>query len=245
MKPITVYWAPSNFQIEDESWNMPYADPTPVMSSFQGQVNNSDFVSCPAFRGSMKNLYSFNSVFDEYTELDPGLLDFFHQDEDLLIPLDTDLKLELSRVRKNSLKDHVNILYHMAWVMFADEPLEARFTAPYAPPTSPAPGAILASGQFDIGQWFRSYTLEYFLPLGTRSFQYDKGEPFFYLQLMTDRKIQFKRFVMNQKLSNLEQEMIQSPRRYGFGITLAQRYKLFGQSRMRNMILDEIKNNLV
>lgn len=245
MKPITVYWAPSNFNIEDESWNFPYLDPVPVMNTLASKASSSDFISCPAFRDSIKNVYSFNSAFDEYTQLDPGLLEFLQKDQNLLIPIDTQLRIPLSRVRKNSLDNHVNVLYDMSWVMFADEPLTARFTAPYAPATAPAEGAILASGQFDIGKWFRSFTLEYFLPLNTEHFGYDKDESLFYVQFMTDRKIVFKRFMVNEKLASLEQEMIQSPRRYGFGLTLKQRYEMFYKARMRSMILDEIQKNIV
>lgn len=243
---INVYWAPSSFQIENESWNMHYADPVSVTQDvFQQNVNNRDFLTCPALRDSVKNLYSFNAAIEEYTDLDPSQLAFLHDNEDLLIPLETTLSIPLIRRRKNSLKNHINLLYPMSWILFADKPLEASFLAPYIPPTTPTPQAILATGKFNIGKWFRSYNLEYFTPITATSFQYRQNDPLFYLQLHTNEKIKLHRFNMTNKLAALEQENIQSVHRYGFGKTLQQRYQMFNTGRLRNMILKEIKNNLI
>ena len=244
MKPITIYWAPTCHS--DEVWNFPYQDPTPVMNTvFQQNKKDTNIFLCPAFRDTVKNLYSFNSVFDEYTELQPEVLEHLYHEQDILTEIPTDLKISLIKNRKSSLQNSLNIKYNLSWILFADEPVIARFTAPYLPPTTPSPQAILSPGQYDIGSWYRSFNLEYLVPTSATHWQYKENEPLFYLQVETDRKIQFKRYERTDKLIDIENEMTQSVYRYGFGIPMLKRYSMFHQSKTRQLILKEIKNNIL
>ena len=81
---------------------------------------------------------------------------------------------------------------------FADQPLVARFMAPNYPPTTPSPGAILTSGQFDIGKWFRTLNVEIQLYGNKGELHFKKDEPIFYVNFLTDRKVILKRFELTK-----------------------------------------------
>ena len=62
---------------------------------------------------------------------------------------------------------------------------------------------------------------------------------------MTDKKIILKRYVMNDYLEELSKECVDFWTRFGSNIKLIDKYKMFEQSKMREIILKEIKNNLI
>jgi hypothetical protein len=75
--------------------------------------------------------------------------------------------------------------------------------------------------------------------------EFDIDDPLFYVEFKTDKKIEFKRFNRTSKIDEIMIEAVQSPAKYGFRKTLFQRYELAKRANIRNLILSEIKNNLV
>jgi len=124
-------------------------------------------------------------------------------------------------------------------------PLTARFTAPYLPTVSPSPGAILACGEFDIGQWFRPFNLDYHIPLDNTRFTVEEGQDLAYVKFDTTKKVLLKRFTFNKVLHHYAYEMSNTPNRYAEYIPLSQRYQMSKNSKMNKLILKEKKNNFV
>jgi len=135
----------------------------------------------------------------------------------------------------------------MSWLFFCEEPLLARFTAPYFPPKSPAKDAILAMGEFDIGLWFRNFNLDYMIPDGSTNFDINIDDPLFYLQLYTNKKVVFKRFIHTDITQKLSEEFSQTSNRRGkkMGISFNKRYELSRKTMLPELVLNEIKKNLV
>jgi len=248
---VVVYWSSSAFNPEIESWNFLYREPTLLLhdlvkiKSIDGREGN--IFSCPASNDYFKNLYVIKSNINDEFEFPDGFLQ--HYDN---IPLNEETvlnnignKVILQKFRDSSYKGYHNIVYNLEWTFFCEEPLVARFTAPTYPPFSPMEGAILASGQYDIGQWFRSFNLDYHIPVGTKKFSLKVDDPLFYLQFFTDKKVVFKRFKFNQTIHRMGLEFIQSTRRYEKFIPLYKRYEMAKKSQALKMVLAEIKNNLV
>ena len=99
-------------------------------------------------------------------------------------------------------------------------------------------------GEFDIGNWMRDFHIEYLVPMETTSWNYKKGESFFYLELMTNRKIIFKKFDINdsKKIVEIATECVHSSsvnfdKPYG----MKKRYKHFNTNGYKKQILSELQ----
>ena len=254
---ITVYWSSPMFNQVEDSWNMLYSEPEPVINQLVNRKQpikdkRMSVLACPASNDFFKNLYVFKSNINDSCKWPEGYLEAVAKEMaprelDDFITLDPTYgnKLSLISPRPSSVSGHIDLLYNMSWIFFADEPLVARFTAPYYPPFTPMKDAILTAGQFDIGQWFRPWNLNYFVPFDCPRFDIKEDDPLFYFHAFTEKKIIFKRFQAVQPIQTLYNEFVSSPGRYERFIPLAKRYELAKKTKMREIVLKEIKNNLV
>jgi hypothetical protein len=239
MDSVTVYWS----YIGDQDFT---SGPLPIRHDvFQKNIENSYFYSCPAFKDSIRNVFTFKVNKEKHISLEKNqLLDVYNN------PKNSDRYTEgipvadnLYSIRDSSLNAHVNLLYGHSWIFFADQPLVARFTAPYSPPTSPTPGAMLAQGEFDIGNWYRSFNLEYFVPNTATEWNYNFGDPIFFVEFKTDKKIIFKEYDCqgSESLVRIEDNLVSTLDTMPIGSGLTARYKMFKQNKIKNKILSEIQ----
>jgi hypothetical protein len=245
---VVVYWAPSLFSDETESWNLLYPEPELVKHKLHNVSSNykRGLFVCPSVKDSLKNLYTLTSAINEDIDLPVEYLKSIHMDEGpASIPSVNRQKVKLWKERNSSLEGYSNLNYNLGWVFFSEEPLIAQFTAPYMPTTSPSVGAIQACGEFDIGKWFRPYILDYHIPLSNTSFKIDIGQDLAYVKFCTDKKVILKRFTINKKLENYSQEMSGSSARYDRYVSLQHWYSMAKKSKMTDIVLKEIKNNLI
>ena len=136
-------------------------------------------------------------------------------------------------------------MYNLSWIFVAEESLVMEFSPPYLPPYSPSPNSILASGEFDIGQWFRPINLDYHVPFENTYFKVKTGDELAYVRFKTDKKVVLKRFTMNQRLMNLYTEMSNVSARYNANKTLLQRYDMAKKSKIMSIVMKEVKANVV
>jgi hypothetical protein len=243
---ITVYWAPSKFNTGEQSWNMLYKEPRHVLSSVHKKnKNKGEMIACPSMKDTFKNIYSFDSAIDDSFSLPAAFLKTIADTENRNEMVPTDSKLMVYKSRKSSVEKHINLGYNLGWIFFASEPLEARMTAPFFPSASPVKNAMLSAGQFNIGKWFRSFELDYHIPVTSTRFEVAKNQPLFFLEFLTDKKIVFERFELTPKLQNYSIDMASSPMRYGKKKSLIERYLMAHGAGMPKIILSEIRKNLV
>lgn len=244
---INVYWAPWPFTKDEWQWNYLYSEPKNVYDNLISDTEGKSLaIRCPATRDLMKNLYSFHSCVDDSFSLSSANLGLVESDlNDAVYPLNVETKVGLFRNRKSSYSGYVNAFYNLSWILFSDEPLLARWSAPYYPAISPVNGAIFTMGQYDIGQWFRPINLDYQIPIDAEKFSISEGDPLAFLELFTDKKIIWQRFRMTQTIREIANEHVGAPKRYGARKSLDYRYKMFGRSNMKSIILTELKNNLI
>lgn len=244
-EPITVYWSPAQFLLEQESWNFVYQEPKSVSKDFYDNLHkNTDSSRCPAARFFYHNVFSINSTIEDKFSFPHGLLeDLYHSDEiHVRLPVNSNVAIE--KTRQNEMMDHVNLTYNLAWFFFSEEELTMKFSAPYFPASSPMKNARLASGSFDIGRWLRPVNLEYYVPTDVEEFIVEEDQPLAFVEFDTERPIILKRFNMNTRLANVVNEIVESDR-YDFLRNLQDRYRLFTKTKMRDIILSEIRENLV
>lgn len=245
---LIVYWSPSAFSLESESWNLLYAEPERVRDKFQDLNSNfkGGLLSCPATRLHWRNLFALKSAVDEDIDLPTEYLQTTVATNNREpIPSSNKQIVSLYRHRTSSFKGYSNLLYNLSWIFVAEEPLVMEFLPPYLPPIAPSPNAILASGEFDIGQWFRPTSLDYHIPLTNDYFRVNTGDELAYVRFRTDKKVLLKRFTMNQKLLNLSNEMSTASGRYNDKKTIFQRYEMAKKSKVMSLVLKEVKSNLI
>jgi hypothetical protein len=248
---LTVYWSPASYNPTQESWAFLYRDPEPLLNLIKKQHYNKvgRMFSCPATKDALKNVFVLLSALDDTHTLP---IDYLKSSTAIKVNdgsqieiIQTGGKISLMRFRDSSLTNYSNLSYNMKWVFFSEEPVLAKFTAPYFPTTTPADGAIFSTGKFDIGQWPRVYNLDYHIPFTTEKFQFNVNDHMFYLHVETNKKIQFKRFDMSLKLHNMCNESAESPTRYGVFKPLSERYQMAKEAKIKEQVLSEIKKNLV
>jgi hypothetical protein len=257
-EPLIIYWAPATYESDQESWSLPYSEPVSLYS----QVNKlksptivSDNVyACPAFKASTNNIFVIKNVVENIVTFPDGFL------EDAVKTIDNtpnfvtnsisfgqNLKsrIFLNVLRKSSFEGYANVSYNMSWIFISEEPVVARSTAPYYPHSSPAKGSMFSMGEFDIGQWFRSFQLDYHIPLSTDKMTFLEEDALFYLHILTDRPVIFKRFMHTTTVGRLHHECSEAGRRYGSFKPLTYRYAMAKKAKIKEQLMSEIKKNLV
>ena len=243
---IEVYWSPATYDPEQESWSFLYLEPLNVFSNLvKNNKHGGVYVSCPASKQMLKNTYSINSAIDDTHILPKEIMASlaYQEETEYLIP--TNGKVPIRKERKSSYDGYINISYNLKWLFFASEPVEARWTAPYFPASSPVHDALFSAGQMNIGQWFRPLNLDWHIPINSDKFEVYENQPLAFLEIMTDKKVEFKRFQMNKKIINISQEFSQSPIRYGKFKTLKHKYSMASKSKTIDILLKEIRKTLI
>jgi hypothetical protein len=245
MNEINVYWS-NCITSEDSSWSFLYREPEPLYNDFLKLKIDNPFFACPANIDMMNNIYSIKSNLEDKFNFPENYLKSINgpYGSSAYLP-NIGNKISLVSTRQSALKGYKDIKYNMSWIFFAEEFLSMKITAPYYPPKTPVDGAILQSGEYDIGQWFRPYNLGYFIPEDAKSMSISVDDPLVYLEFKTDKKINFKKFKMTNELVNIYQEFTESPPRYGKRKSLIERYSMAKKAKMNEIVLSEIKKNLV
>lgn len=241
---ITIYWSPAAYVADKESWALAYAEPVNLINEYRQNKNlqngPSNFFACPAVNDMFKNIYVVRQQFDDKIIISD--IDKYFEDNE---KINGGSLLSAFMPRKSSLNDYFNIQYNMCWTFFADEPVIARFTSPYFPSHAPAKGALLMCGEFDIGSWYRTFNLDYHIPLDTKEMVFNQNDPLFYIEFKTDKKVVLKRYMQSDTLFNIGREMVNSPSNYGRFKSLKEKYLMSKKAKMPEIILSEIKKNLI
>ncbi len=255
LKPITVYWSTPSYLENESSWHFLYREPESLFKNVykihSDTIDKKETLfACPAFNDHASNVFVFSSAIDDTINIQDGVLDnFLYRKKDvgseqLVIP--TDSKLILRNARQSSLTGYVSVSYNMSWILFSDEPLVAKFIAPYYPQTSPCEGSLLSVGKFDIGKIYRPFQLDYHIPLKTKQMVFKKEDPLFYVEFETDRPIIFKRYEYSFKLDRVVKEVIKTySQMFGQRIPLSKRYEDAKMAKIPELVLSEIRKNLV
>lgn len=244
---INIYWAPRS-TYEDPGageWNMLYPEPTTLFSELQAKrsryAGDDTFFSCPATNDKYRKTYVFRNELEssyafDYTNEDPGL-NYFKNTSDTYITYNI--------MRPPTITDGPMVNLSLYYSFFADQPLEAVFTPPMMHKPQYTQYGTCIPGQFDIGQWFRPYPMEIQMWNMKGELHIKSGEPLFYVEFKTSKKIKFHRYKMDGTIASYLYSGANSKAQWGPGFSLLERYKRFNQSRMNDLILMEIKKNLL
>jgi hypothetical protein len=133
----------------------------------------------------------------------------------------------------------------MKWVFFTeDDSLNMKLTSPYFSNSNHMRYGSIVPGQLDIGKWFRNITLEYNLWEGVDNFFIDKGEHLAYIEFDTNKKVELVRFKLNTELKTYL-ESTSSSSNWEPMVSIQERYERFKRTRMKDLVMKEIKANLL
>jgi hypothetical protein len=235
---LNIYWSPASFTLDEESWNMLYSDPKNILSDIYDKRNldakHRSFLSCPAFKDKLKNVFMFDNIFDSEYYYKGSVVESIGQSA-----------VGLYSQRQPSINMGPLLTYNMSWLFFSEEPVDCFFTSPYFHKSEYLASGALVPGKFNIGSWFRPFNLEMQMYSNEGNIKFNKNEPLFYMDIETNKKINFIRFNMNKKIYSLSQEAVRSPERYKRFMPLKERYRVFKNSKMRDIVLNEIKKEVI
>ena len=244
--PIIVYWAPHSIAEDDGivgNWNMMYHEPTNVFkhwTQFDIKSENKEhdsFIKCPAFKNLSKNIYSWPWPFDSSYSYNAASTDV-NQIE--ISPL-SESYVACYPPRNQTMTVGPSIEFSYRLHMFAEEPVEVMLTGPYLQQAEYMKYGFLTSGQFDIGQWFRTLNVEVQLYGNKGELHFKKDEPIFYVNFLTDRKIILKRFELTKEIDTYSRKCINAKHMFGYKMPLVDSYKIFSKSRTGTYCLRRLK----
>jgi len=246
-KSINVYWAPHSVPQDGgpiENWNLMYEDLTNVFhywTKFDIKDGEDSFIKCPAFQNLSKNIYAFNFPIDSSYKYKAHS----NKENEIEIVGTSKNYVSLFAPRDQTMSYGPNVELALRLHMFAEEPLEVMITGPYLETVEYTKSGFLTSGQFDIGQWFRTINAEIQLKGNEGEIHFKKGEPLLYIKFLTDKKINLKRFELTSELDTYSRKCISSRSIFGNKQTLLEKYDIFNKTRTRDIVLKKIKENLI
>ena len=239
-KPIIVYWSPYVDNVSDPDWSFLYPKPTTL---FKDHFKNKDpestnhFFMCPASAVKMKKTLVFHS---------PMSFGYNYDFSDNKQELSASGKngILMFQSRPNMVSNGPNFKLGLGYSFFASESLEVSFTSPFFHKTTYMENCSTVPGNFDIGQWYRPYSIEIQTWSDKGNIEFVEDEPLFYAEFNTDRPIILKRYKQTDALTKFSHACIETPQMFGFNQSLNKKYQKFRSVGLREKILHEITQNL-
>jgi hypothetical protein len=234
---INVYWASVN-----DNW-MFSLPPESILKNYIQKYKNvkfnesSQMLVCPAVKDYTTNLYSLRSL---------QAYEFFIDNSDLECSIKSnmlDQSFFSERVTLRNLDAKMFSFKANTFLFFTDaKSLPVSYPIhPYLEDNNISASIMPITGTFDIGKWFRPLDFAFMLKKDFTSFKIDKDEIFAYIKFHTNKKINFKQFVITQELTNYTKDCTILTK-YAPIKTLENYYRMF---KTKKLILKEIEKNLL
>jgi len=237
---MIVYWSP--FVNPMFVPYISYQDPESIdsrLASMRVSVDSKlrDFRYCPSIRDQTKNLYAlkfpvdYSLTFDiqrEYVQSDLYNQEFFD-----------------NMIRTRSFEP-VCCTYRICYIFVAEDSLEVEVTSPYLSENIFSNSTYILPGKFDIGKWLRPVDCSFLVREGISNVPMNKGDDWAYINFLTDKKVVFKKFYFTDKLNDIMTNIlnVKTYQKVHFS-PLSSWYDLYQKSKMKNLVLREIKENLM
>lgn len=218
---LTVYWTPGNFKLDDESWTYLYQYPE--------QVEKNKFV----FRSPIDD--EFKLPMDEINRIQKGKV---HRGF-----VESDAMLAILQPDRSELPEHALIQYNMNWHFYADS--DATITTSLPSKEAPVKNAIFEPDERPLNGLYKQFGLRYNIPLSTETFNLKAGNALLYVEIDTDKEVEFVRYNQSTELYNLAQESYIIPQRYGRAVTEEERLENYRKAQIPEIVLSYIKKNII
>jgi len=234
---VIVYWTARTIPERQTYAHMLWGPPTPVIKTMpDGSPFGKDgnYRSCSALVPLLKNMYTFIHPLTHSATVSGDMLS-----PTIVATLDAWMS------RMSALNNRYSLDYDFSWLFFSEEPLTIKVTPPYFHNTSASKTAFISSGVFDISKWFRKITMSYILWEGENTLNITEGDPAFYIEFLTNKKVILKQFECVPELSSISEQVAGVSRFNMSNKTLEYRYDKFIKSNRHKRVLKLIKDNLL
>lgn len=235
MSKEKVYWSPI-YDPSVTNWNILYKKPSNVLSRYQNKKEKDserDFYYCPVVSKTMMNVYEFyNPIYTKIILDDSGSIDYKN----------SKMGIESWISDGRTLKDSPFLFYNLPMIFFAESEIEMMITSPFFGSTPYLSYASLVPGKFNIGSWFRTINFEF--NMWSNKFEIKEDEPIAFINFLTDKNVELNRFNLTQNLFNMA-NVNSTSAKWLPNYPIQKRYDLFRKSNIREIILKEIKENLI
>lgn len=271
-KEIIVYWAPIWDTIEEPlDWDILYYDPESLLSSVMNNkvqhignpklrqelkkqhkkvtMSHHNMFACPAIQNAFQNTFVLRNPIETYIKIDP--IDP-NKEYERGIGVDNERVKYLSNnwiecdiTHESNLNNCDMFVYSLRWIFFTEEEsLTYKLSSPWFSNAPHLKYGSIVPGAFDCGKWFRSIMPEYNLWPGTGEFRILEDEPIGYVEFNTEHNVKLVRFKMNDVLTKLSRTTAMSSS-WQTQVPLWKRYLKFQETRQKDIIMKEIKRNIV
>jgi hypothetical protein len=234
---LVVYWANFGSLKKLQRTNLITEPPVRIMQTFHKEysnpINNNSYKAC----SGAKNLYQNTFVIKNPFDVDAKILGQ-HPNAVVQEPL------SLITLRDPTYQNAHSFDYDYYWVFFSEESVEMVLTPPYMHNTKASEYGIVASGSFDISKWLRNINACYNMHQGVNEFKADRGEPLFYVDFKTKKRVVLKQFDLTPDLHDLAFAAAELKTFFPFE-SLETLYDRFTRSNRHKKVMKEINKNLL
>ena len=233
---VDVYWTLSTSDKKYTETSLLLGDWEKVSSDLMSKDKKDFYHDCKSFQKLFKNTFFTRHPRNLELDFSDERIPFLEEEEKILNGLIT--------LRK--FKDHNKITfdYDYAWLFFSEEPVTIQVIPAFMHLTSDQQTGRLTSGVMDISSWYRPIFAAYQLLNNNKKVTFTKGEPMFYINFLTDKKVNLIRYKENAELTeirngcvNLKDNLPNQP--------LSELYRRFKGASTHKRVIKEIKKNLV
>jgi hypothetical protein len=209
-----------------------FADYTSKKVNLESTAN---MLLCPAVRDTLKNTWAVGSNKSFQVNYDGSSSPLYDGLDSLVV------------TRKPSFKETNIFNIKMSSYFFSEEPLMAKMSAPYFHQVEYQKVGTFVGGKYNIGKWIRPLEAEIMTWNEKGMINFIENQPIYYIEFLTDEKIELIPFQMTDTLVALSSALINSPLQSKENLqgSLTSRYEAFERSSYKEAILEEIKANLV
>lgn len=228
-----VYWAPDCLQ-NNINWNILYPDLKNLYDTLAQEKSQSNgFFRCPSFIKKTKNIFVVKNPIHSK----------FIVENNLLTPISKSC-INSNITHEESIKNNILIDYGIHLYFFSEYDIELSITSPFFEKADHLKYGAVVPGQFNISSWFRRVNIEFNLWNGNNELEIKENESILYCHFEESSNIELRRFTMNKSLYDIA-ESIHTSSFWEPNVSLKKRYQRFKNSRTNELVLKEIKNNIL
>lgn len=233
-----VYWSPKTND-SGWDWSILYEEPSQLISVLNNKrnyENKNTFFKCPSWKDVAKNTFVIKSPIDTGAEYELGV-------DSPTKPI-KHYGMPWRCIHDMAISNSPILESEMGFYFFSEDDIEMTLSAPFFNQTTHLQYGAVIPGKFNISKWFRPINMEFNLWSDNYEIHLRESEPIAYVNFNTENTVILKRFVMNKELSAISYTLSHGgswePR-----VPLIKRYSRFNKTKVRDIVLKNIKENLI
>lgn len=238
---MIVYWCPF---LMDDSYFLNVKEPEPLIKHLknrtEGMTDKQNFLKCPSVNNYIKNTFIAKSPVNLDITFKNGQIFTSQYDQEFL---DKNIMIRHAEDLNYFLTIHIAKL-----LFFSEEDLEMEFAGAYFSESKFSTSTMVIPGTVSISKWLRPTDLAFIVNKDVTTLPIKEHDHLYYVRFKTNEPVKLKKFFMTEKLIQIVKRVIHQ-KNYMADKSVStyfnRAYDYFEQSKVKKIILKEIKNNLM